>query len=176
MSLRSLPLSLTLALAICACQPAADKSTDIDTGGAATANATTTTPEAQPGRDPLLEGSDAIAIEHHSRPEPAGFDRRAFAGMFSGTLPCADCPGIDTRLHIADDGTFHLTEAYRDRGNAQTAGTWTVDAAGTRLLLDPDVKDAPDRHLSIVSNDELRALDPEGNAIDSTLDHLLRRD
>lgn len=176
MSLRHVVLSLSLALAVCACQPAADKSAEAVPDDATQSDAPANNADAQAWRDPLLEGSDAIAIEHHARPEPVGFDRRAFAGMFSGTLPCADCPGIDTRLHLGDDGTFHLAETYRDRGDAQTAGTWTVDAAGTRLLLDPDVKDAPDRHLAIVSNDELRMLDPDGNAIDSTLDYSLRRD
>jgi copper homeostasis protein (lipoprotein) len=163
---------LLLALTLAACQPSAEKAAVADEADE-TVGQTATEAEA----DPMLEGSEATAVVHHARPDPSGFDRKAFAGAFSGALPCADCPGVDARLEIAEGGTFALSERRRgeDAGH-DTTGTWTIDAAGTHLLLDPDVKDAADRHFEVVSNDELRALDADGNPMPGTPDARLRRD
>lgn len=56
------------------------------------------------------------------------------AAVYRGILPCADCPGIDTRLVLyADDadaegGTYELSETYLDRSVAPlvSTGRWTV--------------------------------------------------
>jgi copper homeostasis protein (lipoprotein) len=186
MTLRSLhrplpssALLLCAVLALAACRPDADTSGAAGGGDAAQATAAPAAadvPATPAARDPLLEGSDAVAIEHHARPEPPGFDRRAFAGTFAGTLPCAGCPSGDARLRIDADGGFRLDEGIGGGGEVQTAGTWSVDAGSRRLLLDPEVKDAPDRHFAIASNDELRMLDPDGNELDGAPGHGLRRD
>ena len=119
-----------------------------------------------------------------ARSEPAGrapdlHDSRSsldWAGAYEGVLPCADCPGIDTHLAINADGTFTLEETYRDRGAGhKSTGTWTIEEDGKRLLLDPDTKDAADRHFEIVSKDEVRMLDTEGKPIASELNYSLRR-
>lgn len=160
----AVPLALLpLALALAACKPAAEPAA----APAATAEAPTA---------PVESGTDAAAVVHHDRPDPAGFDRKAFAGTFAGTVPCADCPGIETHLAIDADGTFRLDETYQDRDSRrQTTGTWTIDAGGKRLLLDPDTKDAADRRFEIVSRNEVRLLDTEGRPIASGLNYSLRR-
>lgn len=176
MELRIASLLLPLALMLAACQPSTD--TPAPAGaGSGTDEADGLMPNAEADIDPLLAGSEATAVVHHARPDPAGFDRKAFAGAFSGALPCADCPGIDARLEIAEGGTFALNERRRgDDAARDTIGTWTIDAAGTHLLLDPDDKDAPDRHFEVVSNDELRALDASGDPLAGTDNAGLRRD
>ena len=164
----AVPLALLpLALALAACKPAAEPAS------APTAKAEA---PAAPVESGSVAGTDATAVVNHDRPDPAGFDRKAFAGAFAGTVPCADCPGIETHLAIDADGTFKLDETYQDRdtGN-RTTGTWTVDADGKRLLLDPDTKDAADRRFEIVSKDEIRMLDVDGNPIASELNYRLRR-
>src|SRR3546814_5487154 len=62
-------------------------------------------------------------------PAPEGLDVRAFAGRFEGTLPCADCPGIDSALELGADGTYSLHDAYRESDGAtnDVTGTWTVE-------------------------------------------------
>ena len=50
-----------------------------------------------------------------------------------------------------------------------------MDDQGQRLLLDPDSKDEPDRLFQIVSRDELRMLDSDGQPVDSPLNYSLRR-
>ncbi|WP_010420820.1 copper resistance protein NlpE N-terminal domain-containing protein [Anaerophaga thermohalophila] len=36
-------------------------------------------------------------------------------GIYSGTLPCLDCPGIETTIVINSDGTYHLSRTYIDK-------------------------------------------------------------
>jgi copper homeostasis protein (lipoprotein) len=157
----------TLACALAACRP--DPEPSPDPAPEPLASATTADAGA-------LAGTDASAVVHHAPKDPAGFDRKAFAGAFAGTLPCADCPGIDASVQIGDDGTFRLTETWRDRDTrTETAGTWTIDAEGTRLQLDPDSKEAADRWFEIVSKDEIRMLDTNGETIAGTPNTSLRR-
>ncbi|MDH7452493.1 copper resistance protein NlpE [Luteimonas composti] len=164
-------LTPTLALALAACAPDSATAPAPGTGTEAAGKSA----EAALA-DPMLEGSDASAVVRHDPQDPQGFDRKAFAGRFAGILPCADCPGIEMRLEIASEGTFALRQTYQARDTTTSlTGTWTVDEAGKRLLLDPDSKDEADRVFEIVSRDELRALDASGRPIDSTLNYSLRR-
>lgn len=41
-----------------------------------------------------------------------------WAGTYEGVLPCADCPGIQTRLSLREDGSYALSTLYLDRSNA----------------------------------------------------------
>ena len=166
------PLALLpLALALAACKPAAEPAAEPAAAPAATAEA-----PAAPVESGSVAGTDATAVVHHDQPDPAGFDRKAFAGAFAGIVPCADCPGIETRLAIRADGTFTLDETYQERGaGSRTTGTWTLHADGRRLLLDPDAKDAADRRFEIMSKDEIRMLGADGSPIASELNYSLRR-
>lgn len=162
--------ALTLALLASACSreapapdaaaPAAQQPAPAATPVAAVENAAGTT-MAQPGVQPADSGADA----------------RAFAGTYSGTLPCADCPGIDETLVLSADGSFVLTDTYQERpGSANVVqGSWTLDADGKRIHLDPGSKDAVDKFYGI-DGDGLRLLDGEGRPIDSKLPYRLKRD
>ncbi len=123
--------------------------------------------EAAPATDPALAAAAT----------PAEFDYRAFAGTFSGTLPCADCPGIDTTIVLVGDGTYTLDETHKDKqdGNFKGDGTWTAEDAGTRLRLDPNSKSDEDRLFEIVGKNEIRALGEDGTPAASTLDYSLKR-
>ena len=165
-------LALTLAamaVTTAACQrsgPDADPAATAATTAPATAPpsaAVEPTPPFVPATD---AGSDAGAL-----------DVRAFAGTLSGTLPCASCPGIRTELTLSPDGTFTLAETYLEQadGARELHGTWSAEAEGARLRLDPDSKSDEDRVFQIVSRDEVRLLDRAGAPIDSALDYSLRR-
>jgi uncharacterized lipoprotein NlpE involved in copper resistance len=117
-------------------------------------------------------------VDHNSPASAApAFDVKAFAGLYAGMLPCADCAGIDTSIAFTPEGGYSMSETYQDADQSSfvTKGTWTVREDGKTLLLDPEDKEERDRWYEIVSMSELRALDMEGKAIDSTLDHSLRR-
>ena len=118
------------------------------------------TPPAQaPGQAPVspdavgdpTAGTDAIAVIDHGSPvtDGAAFDTKAFAGTF-GTE--------GTSLAIEADGNYTLTvRAESADADLTSSGTWTVQADGRELLLDPEDKSEPDRVYRIVSNDRLRA-------------------
>jgi len=49
-------------------------------------------------------------------------------GVYKGTLPAADCPGIETTLVINEDDTFSLTSVYIDRDTTiEGKGTYTLE-------------------------------------------------
>lgn len=159
-------LSLLTAVALAACAPEPDA-----TPAAVASKA------AEPAlpADPLLAGTDASAVIRHDAIDPAGFDRKAFAGTFAGILPCADCPGIETSVEIRADGTYSQAEVRQGSEATRSPGTWTVDADGGQLLLDPDSKDADDRRFAIVSRDEIRLLDADGAPLAGDGNTSLRR-
>ncbi|MGH8085880.1 MAG: copper resistance protein NlpE [Lysobacter sp.] len=107
----------------------------------------------------------------------AGFDMKGFAGTFSGTLPCASCPGINTTLVLKPGGTYDITEVYQDEDGpaAKMDGTWTAEANGKQIRLDPNSKSERDRLFAIASQQEITQLDLEGQPVESGLDYSLRR-
>jgi uncharacterized lipoprotein NlpE involved in copper resistance len=61
-----------------------------------------------------------------------------WAGSYEGVLPCADCPGIKTRLVLHADGRFSLERQYLERQvAAQMAnGRFLWNTAGDTIVLD----------------------------------------
>ncbi len=60
-------------------------------------------------------------------------------GVYKGTLPAADCPGIETTLVINDDGTFNLTSVYIERDSTiEGKGTYTLEKGYMTLTFDGD--------------------------------------
>lgn len=119
----------------------------------------------------------AVEFAPSAAPEEVPFDTKGFAGTFSGTLPCADCPGIDTKLTFNADGTYKLHEVYQGKpGNGFSGdGTWTVEENGKRIRLDPNSKSEQDRFYAVTSKDQIEGLDLEGKAIESKLSYTLKR-
>jgi copper homeostasis protein (lipoprotein) len=107
----------------------------------------------------------------------AGFDAKAFAGTFEGTLPCADCPGMDERLELTADGAFTLTDSYRERPGSEQVlrGSWSAEPDGKRIRLDPGSKDAVDRLYAIAEDGTLVPLGADGAPTGAPGDPRLRR-
>ncbi|NMA73921.1 MAG: copper resistance protein NlpE [Bacteroidales bacterium] len=60
-------------------------------------------------------------------------------GVYKGTLPAADGPGIETTLVINDDDTFNLTSVYVDRNTTiEEKGTYTLEKGYMTLSFDGD--------------------------------------
>lgn len=61
-----------------------------------------------------------------------------WAGVYEGVLPCADCPGIKTRLTLNRDGTFTRVMQYLERRVAAetVSGRFTWQANGNVITLD----------------------------------------
>ena len=141
----------------------------------------TATPEAGPVADtqPVATAPAAVApaTEPASIAGPA-LDTKAFAGNFSGTLPCADCPGIDTTLELHTDGTFMLMETYQERKAepGMLEGTWTAEEEGSRIRLDPNSKSEQDRLYAVDSHDQITSLGSDGTPAASGVASSLKRD
>ncbi len=161
--------AVALALLACACSREAP---DAATPPAATPAATASQPVAA-----VEDAAAPTMAEPGVQPAGASADARAFAGTYSGALPCADCPGIDETLVLSADGGFVLTDTYRERPGAANVvqGSWSLEAGGTRIRLDPGSKDAADK-LYEVDGDGLRVLDGDGKRIGNGLPDRLAKD
>src|SRR5690606_19421520 len=60
-----------------------------------------------------------------------------WAGTYSGVLPCADCPGIETVVTLNADGTYSATTHYLDKGGQRfdEQGTFRWDRGGNTIIL-----------------------------------------
>jgi copper homeostasis protein (lipoprotein) len=143
---------------------------------------TAATPDVAPAAETQPVASPPAEMAPATQPAPeadTALDTRAFAGNFSGTLPCADCPGIDTMLELHADGTFMLMETYLERKvePAMLDGTWTAEENGSRIRLDPNSKSEQDRLYAVDSRDQITQLGSDGTPPAATgPDFSLKRD
>ena len=108
---------------------------------------------------------------------PATQASASLSGTFAGTLPCADCAGIDSTLVLTADGKYHLTDAYQDKDHSSfvSEGEYSLESSGNTLHLRPSNKDEYDGYYAVVSPTQLTMLDREGKAIESQLNYTLTR-
>lgn len=89
-----------------------------------------------------------------------------YQGTYTGLLPAADCPGIETHLDLHKDNTFNLLENYVDRDTEiDTKGTYTVK--GNLLTLSPQEHGTP-RYYKVEEN-RLRQLDADQQPVTGKL-------
>jgi heat shock protein HslJ len=84
----------------------------------------------------------ACSVPREQAPLPAGDTSRNaldWPGTYVGTVPCADCEGIHTRLELRADGTFTRSLTYLGRNDAprNDSGMFAWDAAGLKITLGP---------------------------------------
>ena len=95
---------------------------------------------------------------------------------FTGTLPCADCPGIKYELNLFPDESFFLRTTYLDRtapSNTDDIGTWVL-SSDRRVLLLKGNREAP-VYFSVRDSQTLRLLDTQAKEIDSKVRQELKR-
>ena len=105
-----------------------------------------------------------------TEPLPIGDNSRTsldWAGIYGGTLPCADCPGIRTRIELREDGTFTRSVLYLDRDPRPRTdtGRFTWDESGSRITLG----DGRDAQQYQVGENVLFPLDRSGRRITGNL-------
>lgn len=119
------------------------------------------------------------AVSQAARQAPQPEPLEAIPAAFSGTLPCADCPGIDTQLHLLPDGVFFLRQKYQDRENGvvDDIGRYMISSDRNQLSLHGEhgEREAPLRFV-IQGSDALRMLDRDGGHIESELNYTLARE
>jgi heat shock protein HslJ len=89
-----------------------------------------------------------------------------WAGTYRGTLPCADCGGIETVLTLHGNGTYTLSRRYVGKEDAfrETTGPFAWNGAGSQITLTGD-----DATPFLVGENRLFALDKTGKRITGNL-------
>lgn len=137
-----------------ACQPAPPAKV----AGTEASPTLSTIPEPMPAALPVPEavstggGTDAVQVADAT--SPAGdpeFDARTFAGRYADT---------GQTLDIESSGSYRLLAGD---GAAVATGTWSLQADGTHVLLDPDSKSEADRRLALHGDGSLH--DVDGDAV-----------
>jgi copper homeostasis protein (lipoprotein) len=127
-------------------------------------------PRAVPAANPprSAPASPAAAPAPRLPPLPPVVELRNLPATFTGTLPCADCPGIRYELTLYPDDSFLLRRAYIDRP-ASTAdddlGSWVL-SSDRRVIVLRGLKPTPE-YFAIRDNFTLRALDMNGQDLGS---------
>ena len=106
--------------------------------------------------------STSFQDEHNSR------NSLDWNGTYQGTIPCADCEGIKTRLTLINSGEFNRTRTYlgKEETGRSDSGTFQWNEDGSEITLNP-TEGEPQRYK--VGENRLFQLDREGNRITGEL-------
>ncbi|MDR1025808.1 MAG: copper resistance protein NlpE [Lactobacillus sp.] len=113
-----------------------------------------------------------IAMGRRTLGSPISLDdmKQNYTGSYKATLPCADCPGIETRLVLNPDMTYELFETYIDKNKIpfKEEGKWSIsdDLALVKL-------DKSNTYYFIDDSSVIEKADTEGKRIDSELNYRL---
>ncbi|MEM1237559.1 MAG: META domain-containing protein [Pseudomonadota bacterium] len=91
---------------------------------------------------------------------------------FEGSLPCADCEGIDHKLALWPNGGFHLSRVWRGgEGELRddAVGGWIADPSRQAVVL--QLGEGEVLSFEVKGADTVRLLDREGNPIQSELNY-----
>lgn len=91
-----------------------------------------------------------------------------WAGVYTGTVPCADCAGIRTRIELRDDGSFSRSLVYlgEDEQPFTDTGRFEWDDTGSRITLPAGGRDTQQY---LVGENALFHLDSDGQRITGDL-------
>ncbi len=116
-------------------------------------------------------GKNAGGVQ--SKPEvPVGdnsMNSLDWAGVYKGTMPCADCEGIVTEIILNQNSTFILGRKYLGKSEAVVSsnGTFTWNKAGNTIILNEAGNDAKHNQY-LVGENSLTKLDADGKKIESS--------
>jgi copper homeostasis protein (lipoprotein) len=92
-----------------------------------------------------------------------------FSGTFTGTTPCADCPGIKTTVSFNRDSTFIENMEYLARNTSfSDTGKWTISDSMITVSF-PAKKKSHERFYRIKSDSTIAMLDGNNKEIEAAL-------
>lgn len=98
----------------------------------------------------------------------------ALPALFSGVLPCADCPGIRYELDLRSPSVYFARMTYLERASTfDEIGEWSLTPDGRQLVLRGG-GEAPEM-FAVRDGNTLRKLDREGRQIASGLNYDITR-
>lgn len=110
----------------------------------------------------VVEQPTELADEHNAK------NSLDYLGTYKGTLPCADCEGIETLIVLNEDETYEIQTKYlgKEDNEFTEIGSYTWMDDGNTL----EFEDTNSRiTYYFVSENRLIALDQEGNRITGDL-------
>lgn len=92
-----------------------------------------------------------------------------WAGVYKGSLPCADCEGIAVEIRLDSDQSYERVMTYlgKEDGRVSDRGEFEWDEKGGKIRLINETKS--DDNWFQVGENKLFLLDTEGNRIESTI-------
>lgn len=90
---------------------------------------------------------------------PTGYHLEQVVGVFYDTMPCADCPGIATKLYLKPDSSFIMEQHYLERNYFYETGRWGLRDSLLQLYGSSDTQ-----QFKMTSHATLQVLDKEGKA------------
>ncbi|WP_167014508.1 copper resistance protein NlpE N-terminal domain-containing protein [Chitinophaga sp. Cy-1792] len=88
-------------------------------------------------------------------------------GTYQGTLPCADCPGMDYQISLYDDHTYSELKSYQGRGlNVAYVETGTWKAVNDSVAM---LEQKMDSTSFLASEGKLVLLDKAGKRVEGVL-------
>jgi len=129
----------------------------------------TTTPASTPVAASTIAVSQPAAEPDASAASTAAQPAAQWSGRYYGMLPCASCEGIETTLVLKDDGSYQLTETYKQRQpfTEETAGRFTWHKPQEIFQLDK----AGGERLYQIGNGQIWVLDADGKQVEGGLAH-----
>ena len=118
------------------------------------------------------------SYQKNTKPDPTG--RAAtfhnskisldWAGVYRGTLPCADCEGIQSEIRLKKGRTYEIALKYLGKSEVviRNSGPFTWDEAGNKItLVNINSKLEPNQYF--VGENSLTKTDMKGNRIQGSL-------
>jgi heat shock protein HslJ/uncharacterized lipoprotein NlpE involved in copper resistance len=106
-----------------------------------------------------------VTIDHHT--SQSSLD---FIGTYKGTVPCADCEGIETTLTLLDSSNYKLESTYKGKSKTPfvNKGSYSWNDTGTKIKLN-GIKDGEGAGQYLVIENGLIQLDLNGNRVTGQL-------
>lgn len=110
----------------------------------------------------VMEQPTEVIDEHNAK------NSLDYLGTYKGTLPCADCEGIETLIVLNKDETYEIKTKYLGKGDNSFSdlGSYTWMEDGNTLEFESTDSEVT---YYFVSENKLIALDQEGNRITGDL-------
>lgn len=123
----------------------------------------------------FLMGTVALAITVSS----CNSQQQSQTGVYAGTLPCADCSGIQTIIELKSDNSYRMSEKYaeKDENTYESAGSFTWNKTKNTITLDDKNENGGFATQFLAGENTLTQLDMNGNKITGELagNYVLRK-
>src|SRR5688572_14827316 len=93
-----------------------------------------------------------------------------WVGIYTGSLPCADCQGMNTMLKLNKDLTYVIETKYTGKSNEiyKSTGTFIWDKSGNKITLNSNAQNILASSYAVGEN-RLTQLDANGNMVTGEL-------